>query len=613
MSYGVAYTLLKKDNQIFAGGNGLFVSTDDGSKWKEVPFYLGTEISALAQIDTVLLAGTRSGLFRSTDNGKSWSDSIVGLIDPYIHTFAIFGSYVYAGTDTKGIFRSDDYGLHWTRLIRGLPSWEIDAFDPVYCITSFDSVLIAGLIYGGGIYRSLDSGQTWTKASDSLLRGYVNVLINHGSKVLAGSTNGLFESADAGNTWKSITTNIRWISTIFVDTSTITVGASGGVFQSSNNGVTWQRTNDGINCTTINTFCAADSILYCGTSYNGVHYSLDNGRTWKETDSSLHSMEIKSVLRTPSSLLAGTRYNRLFISNDNGNSWDTALDVQDCNSLISVEGKVLAGTSDSRGNGAGGLYESLDFGNTWTQNKSLFAEITSLFSANDLVFASTFFGNTYISFDGGSQWNPKALLPQFTTCFTNIGDRIFVGGDGIYSWFRIDTGLPKNPSITSLVSFNTTLFLGSARSGVYYSTDSGVSWTSANSGLNDSSVSQLTLSGSYLLAGTYSGAIWRRPISEMIGSLAVEKLKATHSLEMQAYPNPSSHSTTITFTTSEHSEANVSIVNILGQEVATLFTGELEPGEHTMTWNAEREPAGLYFAVVRIGENIQRVGVAIAR
>jgi hypothetical protein len=37
------------------------------------------------------------------------------------------------------------------------------------------------------------------------------------------------------------------------------------------------------------------------------------------------------------------------------------------------------------------------------------------------------------------------------------------------------------------------------------------------------------------------------------------------------------------------------VLNSLGQFVATLADGDLNPGSHQLFWNAERLPAGMYF------------------
>ena len=70
---------------------------------------------------------------------------------------------------------------------------------------------------------------------------------------------------------------------------------------------------------------------------------------------------------------------------------------------------------------------------------------------------------------------------------------------------------------------------------------------------------------------------------------------------VSSYPNPFSQSTTIHFTSEERGFAQVTVVNLLGNEVARLFDGELEAGEHSFEWDALGAAAGTYFCIIRQG------------
>ncbi|HLF13733.1 MAG TPA: T9SS type A sorting domain-containing protein [Bacteroidota bacterium] len=70
-------------------------------------------------------------------------------------------------------------------------------------------------------------------------------------------------------------------------------------------------------------------------------------------------------------------------------------------------------------------------------------------------------------------------------------------------------------------------------------------------------------------------------------------IPADFSLE-QNYPNPFNPSTTIGFAIPARSEVAITIHNILGQEVARLYSGWLDAGYYSTVWNADA-PTGLYF------------------
>ncbi len=63
-----------------------------------------------------------------------------------------------------------------------------------------------------------------------------------------------------------------------------------------------------------------------------------------------------------------------------------------------------------------------------------------------------------------------------------------------------------------------------------------------------------------------------------------------------AHPNPFNASTTIEFTLAEAMDVELSIYNILGQKIETLFDGRKAAGKHAITWDAGDAPSGLYFA-----------------
>jgi hypothetical protein len=73
----------------------------------------------------------------------------------------------------------------------------------------------------------------------------------------------------------------------------------------------------------------------------------------------------------------------------------------------------------------------------------------------------------------------------------------------------------------------------------------------------------------------------------------------------QNYPNPFNPSTTISFELGQPSIVTLTVYNILGQEVASLFNDEmLDEGEQSVDFNANAMTSGVYFyrlAVQEIG------------
>jgi len=69
----------------------------------------------------------------------------------------------------------------------------------------------------------------------------------------------------------------------------------------------------------------------------------------------------------------------------------------------------------------------------------------------------------------------------------------------------------------------------------------------------------------------------------------------------QNYPNPFNPSTTISFDVPEAADVNLTVVNALGLQVATLVNGHVEAGNHSVSFNAAGMPSGIYFYVLKSG------------
>ncbi|HCV42246.1 MAG TPA: hypothetical protein DGH68_02090 [Bacteroidetes bacterium] len=73
---------------------------------------------------------------------------------------------------------------------------------------------------------------------------------------------------------------------------------------------------------------------------------------------------------------------------------------------------------------------------------------------------------------------------------------------------------------------------------------------------------------------------------------------------LQNYPNPFNPSTNISFTVESAARAVVSVYNILGQHVATLFDGPAEPGRlYSVAFSGENVVSGSYYYALESGGN----------
>ena len=77
----------------------------------------------------------------------------------------------------------------------------------------------------------------------------------------------------------------------------------------------------------------------------------------------------------------------------------------------------------------------------------------------------------------------------------------------------------------------------------------------------------------------------------------------------KAYPNPFNPSTSMNIFVPADGAVNLSVYNVMGQEVATLHSGNMTAGNHTVTWNASDMTSGMYFvrAESQAGVAVQKV------
>jgi hypothetical protein len=69
------------------------------------------------------------------------------------------------------------------------------------------------------------------------------------------------------------------------------------------------------------------------------------------------------------------------------------------------------------------------------------------------------------------------------------------------------------------------------------------------------------------------------------------------------YPNPFNPWTSIPFALPEQAEVQISIYDLRGAEVARIFSGSLEAGQHVTRWNAARITSGIYIVKMEANDN----------
>ncbi len=129
-----------------------------------------------------------------------------------------------------------------------------------------------------------------------------------------------------------------------------------------------------------------------------------------------------------------------------------------------------------------------------------------------LLFSFAFF---LLPFQLNSQWVQAPGPPGGTiNAFTSAGSNLYAGvyGTGVYistnngvSWNAVNSGLPQYYYIYALCSIGSNVFAGIYNGGVYLSTNNGGSWQPVNNGLTNLYVFSVYSAGSNVYAGTQAG------------------------------------------------------------------------------------------------------------
>jgi photosystem II stability/assembly factor-like uncharacterized protein len=196
----------------------LFRSRDNGIGWSPTAFQQSEDSARTVAVDprrsSTVYAGTYRGLSRSTDGGASWEslklraaetrqifDILFPPRDPST-VYVLDADYSYYPQYT--VDKSTDGGATWSTIARDLSTVVIDPFD--------STILYAASANCGAFYRSADAGSTWTLMNTPSLNSCVSKVVadpvrpGHLYAGLWGG--GVLRSRDGGNTWEQAATGI---------------------------------------------------------------------------------------------------------------------------------------------------------------------------------------------------------------------------------------------------------------------------------------------------------------------------------------------------------------------------------------------------------------------
>jgi photosystem II stability/assembly factor-like uncharacterized protein len=459
----------------------------------------------------ILIGSVSGGIWKTTNGGTSWTPKLDTQDPIAIGSMLLVGnSTVYAGT-----------GEGW---------WNIDA------------------VYGGGIYKSTDFGESWALLSNTVgsnIWSFRNVLrmttdpsgnvyaVTKAYNIEGGvggsySNGGLFRSTDEGGNWNRISTtsitNYYWGTDIIAISNLILLYAtdSGGIYRSTDSGSNWTKITSGLPANGYDRIAMAQdpnspSIIYAvfsaintnppGRGLTGIYKSTNSGLNWSAlptppTCPSTGNLSYLSAQGWYDNVIAVNPFNSNHIyvggveimkSTNGGSNWTQVSYWHPYYGSPYVHADHHATVFDPNNSGTiydgndGGIFKTTDNGTNWTAlNNGL--EITQFYGGAVYSTGSTYYGGTqdngHLKYSSGTSWTEVE------------------GGDGGYA---------AQDQTNSSVTYEEYVYLDMEKS-----TNGGSTWTSCISGLSDATNGNLCLfispfslnpeNSSVLIAG--SNKVW---------------------------------------------------------------------------------------------------------
>jgi len=233
-------------------GGGVWRTTSGGQTWLNVSDgYFGGSVGAIDVADSdpdIIYVGTGSaairgnastgrGIYKSTDGADSWT--FIGLTDAgqiakvRVHptnsdlVYVAATGHPFGRNEQRGVFRTRDGGETWERVLFlsdsvGAIDLSMNPENPAELYAAMwrgerkPWTMISGAMEGG-VYKTTDGGDTWTKLENGLPRGLIGKI---GVAVSPANPNrvwaiveaeesevGLYRSDDAGGSWRKVGTN----------------------------------------------------------------------------------------------------------------------------------------------------------------------------------------------------------------------------------------------------------------------------------------------------------------------------------------------------------------------------------------------------------------------
>jgi len=591
---------------------GLYHTIDGGTNWTlidSVPhgdtYHItcitsepGNEEHLYVGIGSAGEPGFAWGLMESVDGGNQWQI----LTDDY-PIFSLFvnpennqnmWSIIYTGYLDWVLASSTDGGYTWT----AYPDW----YNPELFITSLYADVEYNLYYPkpttstsscglGEIRKSIDGGNNWLTINDSLCGGKGVCLRNrceanrqNVENIYFGTLCGVYKSNDGGFTTQlqnngMYNSYIEDLEVDSYDSDIVYTGGKQGLWKSVDGCMSWDQLSDeGVKAIAVDPL-HPDTVYYGGQN---LMRSYDGGITAEDIRHNVIGtiVDIAVHPRDTNIIFAESMYYtlRLYKSEDRGDSWE----------LVLTDGGIIVFDPTYPDTIYYGQYRSLDCGETWEDfigSAKSAGGIVAVHPFNSNILYSYNGFNIFVSYDWGENFQVIGTYTDYSIIMIVVDE---INPDNIFYCTKYD--------------------------GIFYTIDAGEHWHNLD-GLYDVRTIDIIpfTDESKVYIATNGDGVW---IGEDI-QFGIEDsgshLFGTNSLH-QNYPNPlylsggeTGLKTTIVYNIKKENNVELSVYNIKGELVKTLYKGRQNKGKYSLKWdgknNAGKEVmSGVYLYALRVGD-----------
>ena len=563
-------------NQIYFGGVELIRTTDNGNTWEQLTYWhedYGTPfvhpdyhvITFHPENPGTIYVGNDGGIWKTTDGGVTWRPMNNGLEVTQFYGGAVSpeGENYQGGTQDNGHLKYVG-GTMWDMVVKGDGGYAaINPADPAVAYEEY------AFLY---MRKTTDDGETWTACvnglSDASSRSKCLfiapfALNTDNPDVLIAGSDKIWITTNGAENWTNSSDELSQgekvsAVTIFGEEAPYTGYAGttdGKIFVCDNligendtwNEITPQGNNECWVRRVVVDKNNPERIYACYSGYNNdgifpskhVWFTENGGETWSDISGDLPDVPVHTLLINPND------ENNLFVGTETG--------VYETTNNGESWLKVTEGIPD---------YVPVDELVLQTETNKIFA-----FTHGRGVFVTQLPVSVEISMFNAVNENDAINLYWNTVNESDLkGFEIQRKTESETEWRKI--GYVESKS-------------GTGRNNSYEFTD-----TQNFAGIVSYRLKMINADGGFSFSKT----------------VYVETGKIERFELLQNYPNPFNPVTTIEFRTPHKCTVELIVFNSLGEKIAVLVNGEVNPGNTQVKWNAENMPSGVYFYAAKISE-----------